>query len=104
GEVPARRGEVTRDVLDELVMVDGPRDGDDEIVRPIVGAVVPPHRLTRDGAYGRGVAPDGAAERMRAERRLVEALARDIGGVVVGHGEFFEDDTALGLELFGVDE
>ena len=41
---------------------------------------------------------------MVAEHRLEEPLADDVGRVVVGHRQLFEDDAALGLELVGVEQ
>jgi hypothetical protein len=85
-------------------VIDGTGDGDDEILRAVVGAIVRPDRIPRHGGDGLGVAADRSTKRMLAEHRLEETLARDIRWVVVGHGELFEDDAALVLEVAGVDK
>ncbi len=89
---------------DERVVVDGARDRDDEVLRPVVRAVVLQHGLAGGGADGLGAAADRAAERMLPQHGLEEALVRDVRRVVARHRELLEDDAALVVELDGVEE
>ena len=98
-EFPARCRQGGRHEGDEQVVVDGTRDGDDEVLRPVVGAVVLPHRFPGDRRDRLGIAADRPAQGMLTEDRLEEPLARDIRRVVVGHRELFEDDAPFALEL-----
>ncbi len=85
-------------------MVHGARRRDDEVLRAVVAAVVRDDGVALGGFDVRGAAADGTAERVIPQVGLEEALADDVAGVVVRHGEILEDDPALGLELLGVDE
>ena len=80
-------------------MVDCAGDGDHEILRAVVGAVMVPHSVPGGRLNRLRVTTDRAAKRMLTEHGLEEPLARDIRWIIVGHREFFQNDTALGLEL-----
>jgi hypothetical protein len=86
-----------------VVVVDRSGDGHDEVARAVVGTVVAVHVVTDGGPDALGRAPDGTPEGVVAEDRFEEAFTGHVGRVVVGHGEFFEDDAAFGLELDGVE-
>ena len=85
-------------------MVDRSGDRDHEVLRAVVATVVIPDGIAGDRIDGVGAAADRTTERMLAEHGLEEALARDVGRVVVGHRQLFEDHPALVLELRRVEQ
>ncbi len=48
------------------------------------------------------VTADRPTQRMLAEHKLGDALMSDITGVIIGHGELFQNDLALNLKFVGV--
>ena len=70
----------------------------------------PPPRAERDDAVARervadvlGGTEHGPAERVIAERRLVDQVLGDHRRLVVGARDLLDDDAALAVELLGVD-
>jgi hypothetical protein len=84
-------------------VVEGAGGREDELVAAVVVPVVRGDDVAREGHHGLRGSADGAAERVRAEHGLGEALVRDVVGVVLRGGQLVEDDTALGLQLVGVE-
>ena len=103
-QIPSGSDEGTFHSCDEFVMVDGAGHRDDEILGPIIRAVVGEHGVPSGRLDGFWAAADGPAERMLTEHGLKKTLARDIRRVVVGHGQLFQDHAAFVLELFRVDQ
>ena len=103
-EIPAGDAQGALNGVDDRVVVDRPRDGDHEILRAVVCAVVADHGVAGDRPDRRGVTADRAAKRVRAHHRLEEPLARDIRRIVVGHRQFFENHAAFVLEVGRIDQ
>ena len=100
-EVPVGGFERRDHPAHELIVIDRPGHRDDQILRTVVSSIVRDDGVADDRTDRGRAAPDGSTERMLAEHRLEEPLAHDIGRIVVGHRELFEDDPALGLEIVG---
>jgi hypothetical protein len=86
----------------DLVVVQPAGGGDHQFLRAVVAPVmvpdgVPGHRLDRL----RGAA-DRPAERMPGQHRRYEHLVADVGGIVIVHGDFFQDDGAFLLQFLRI--
>jgi hypothetical protein len=60
--------------------------------------------LPRDRVDRLGRAQDGAAERRVAEQLGRERLVDGVGGIVVVHGDLFQDHPPLGVDVLRLDE
>jgi hypothetical protein len=65
----------------------------------IAGDAVPGQRVDRlDGAE------DRPAQRSVAVQRDGEFVVHEVGGIVVAHGDLFEDHAALGVDVLRIDQ
>ena len=96
-ERPAPAAQPRPEQLGQLVVIDVPDRGDDQVVGSVVRIPVGAHILDAQRVHGLLGAADGAAEGgLGAEHVGEEGLVAHIGRIVLGHGELLEDDLPLG--------
>ena len=99
GQRPAAGGDGGEDELAHLHVVDVADRGDQQALGGVVLAVVVADVFQADGHDGLGGAADGAAQgRVRSEDISHHGFEADVSGIVLRHGELFEDHFALGEE------
>ena len=70
-----------------------------QVVWSVAFRVVLPHRLGRKGRYGILGAQHARRKGMLAEELFHRTLHRTVGGLIVVHGDLFENDLLLGLKI-----
>ena len=86
-------------MLDELVVVDAPRRGDDDVVRAVAIAVKGAERAPGDGRDHIGRAQDRPSQRMTAEDGPGDQVEDQLLGRVVHHRDLLEDDLPFRVEV-----
>jgi len=100
----ARLLEGAADLADHGGVIDVARGGDDEVRGVVVLLVEAGDPVAVQAVDGVDGAEDGTAERGVAEHGVREQVVYDVARVVLGHGDLFEDDAALRLDVVGFDE
>src|SRR5262249_35014738 len=75
------------------------RGGDDEVLRPVPGAVMVVEVFAADRAHGLRGAEDRRAEWMTLPEHADEILVREVLRVVVGLADLLEDHASLDLDV-----
>ncbi len=95
----AESGETLRHQLDDPIVVDRTGDRDHGGGSAVVGAVEVADIGRADGLDRRPLPCRLAPERMLGVQRLGQQPIRDIVGLVVVHGQFFQDHLAFDLDV-----
>ena len=89
--------------LDNLVMVDGPCDGDHRVVRRVVGVEIVQELVPGDGVYRISGAADVPSQGVIGPDDLVEQDFSPLVGGVLDHVQFFENDASFFFDVLGVE-
>ena len=98
------RSKARADLAYDRGVVDVAGRGDDQVGRVVVLAVEAGDLVAGQRVDGLDGAEDRAAERGVAEQRGGEQVVHLVAGVVLGHGDLFEDDAALGVDVLLADQ
>jgi len=89
--------------LHQLVVIQVPRRRDDDVVAAVHVLLVGEDAVAGKAPDAFGVAEDGHAERVPGPEMLVEEIVDQVVGGVLHHVDLLEHDTALLLDLFGIE-
>ena len=97
-------GECLAHLRDDGSVVEVSRGSHDHGLRSITGPVKAVDRRARNGFDGLDRSEDRPAERGIAEERRCEFVVNDVAGIIVMHGDLFENDTAFRLDIGSEDQ
>ena len=72
---------------------------DNKLVRLVIALIVGRHGFPGGSFDGRWVSPNGATQHMVTQDRFHDAFVSNIAGVVIGHGQLFQNDCSFDVKL-----
>ena len=87
------------DLRNQGIEIDSTCGHQAQVIGSVALRVVLPHRLGRKGRYGILGSQHARRKGMLAEELLHRTLHRTVGGLIVIHGDLFENDLLLGLKI-----
>ncbi len=96
GAGPLREGQLAADHIDDRLVIDRSRRGDDDVPRGVVASMECRGRLMIEAAERSLVADDGQAERVRRHQGGSKQLVHLILGLVVIAGDLLKHHFPLG--------